>query len=753
MNFAILYSEKLQYALGWTLLHSLWQGLTISILTGILLLFLQKKSSKLRYLVANIGLWYILAAAIITFLYYYKPTDVTNGQFNFRPDYVAAAEVVDVHHTANNTINHEANYSFWNFDRLQAYFNQHIYSIVLLWFFGASLFLLRLLGNISYVFYLRNRLNFPVDEYWQEQLDGLRQKLNIDYPISLMESALVRSPLVLGYLKPMILFPIGAINRLEIHEVEAILAHELAHVMRHDYLINILQNVIEAIFYFHPAVWWLSSQIRIERENCCDDIAITICGNAMIYARALVSVQEMAYYSPQLALAFAGSSRKKHLLLRVQRILNQPKSKLNMMEKVVSSTLVLCILGGFVFGGSLFTTTPFALENGLPISRKNTENQLVASSNIQYLKYEINGKLDSMPVSKSITDGHYTFNNNLYEVDMTVKNQRLILLSINGLPIEGKDMPKFEKMITQLVNEQQDDVINGDSIYEATYIDGQNITLHRGNNDLETLKSLDNGGMELNIQRNGENVKVIYKKGKITINGKPATVKELEKLDWTMHENGIQPIGGFPNMQPPPLPPLPPVPDFAMPPDAPELPEIMTRLLPIIVDVRERSDDLKRQGLQAQKLMDCDRLLNDLDQSIKSGKLKQEAAEVQLGAIEAKLEALQAKFEADKQKMETKQQGNSSFSFSTSHVDTDDDNPVTDEATERFGKWLELELKKDSYISNTKRYSYVWNNNMMSVNGTKVKDTDRKKYVMQYQTITGRDMGKRFDISVSVEND
>ena len=127
-----------------------------------------------------------------------------------------------------------------------------------------SLFLLRLLGNIGYTYYLKNHLNFPTESCWQEMLDRLAQKSGFSKAIQLVESALVRTPMVAGHLKPVILFPIGMINRLDPREAEAILAYELAHILRHDYLFNILQSIVETLFYFHPAVWWLSGAIRHE---------------------------------------------------------------------------------------------------------------------------------------------------------------------------------------------------------------------------------------------------------------------------------------------------------------------------------------------------------------------------------------------------------------------------------------------------------------------------------------------------------
>jgi hypothetical protein len=203
-----------------------------------------------------------------------------------------------------------------------------------------ALFLLKILGGISYIYVVRNRHNFPVDDYWFEKLQVLKEKIGLNRAVDLVESALVRSPVVAGHLKPVILFPIGVINRLTPKEVEAILAHELAHIVRHDYLFNILQSLVEALFYYHPAVWWLSSQVRTERESACDEMAIRITGDSMHYAKTLVTVQEMAYFPLSPSLAFAGQQKKSQFLLRIQRILNQ-KQNFNVMEKLIATFLII----------------------------------------------------------------------------------------------------------------------------------------------------------------------------------------------------------------------------------------------------------------------------------------------------------------------------------------------------------------------------------------------------------------------------
>ena len=111
--------------------------------------------------------------------------------------------------------------------------------------------------------------------------------------VRLLESTLVDVPTVIGWIKPVILLPASALSGLKPHQLEAILAHELAHIRRHDYLVNLLQTLVETLLFYHPAVWWLSRRIRAERENCCDDLAVSLCGDPYTYAQALADLEEL----------------------------------------------------------------------------------------------------------------------------------------------------------------------------------------------------------------------------------------------------------------------------------------------------------------------------------------------------------------------------------------------------------------------------------------------------------------------------
>ncbi len=701
----LCFSYNLNHALGWTLVHSLWQAFAIAIITGIALIFLQKKSSKIRYYTANLGLFSVSIAALLTFSLYYDFSKEA-GEIIFIQDSSSVLKpITNLEEVSNET-------QSTNFERglswkgMKNYCNNNMYLIVTLWFIGVVFFLLKLLGSISYVYYLKNRLNFPVEEYWQETLDKLREKSNLSQYIELVESALVRSPLVVGHLKPMILFPIGAINRLNTNEVEAILAHELAHVMRHDYLFNILQNVIEALFYFHPAVWWMSSQIRTERENCCDDIAIELCGNSLTYAKSLVSVQEMAYFSPHLAMAFAGNNRKKQLLLRIQRVLNQPKSKVNIMEKFVTTVILLFLVAGLAFGGSQNDNNNFGFFNPNTIT-ENTENQENTNQDKYFIKYNVNGETDSLPVSQKIKDGQYNFVNSLYDVDMTVKNQRVTTFKINGLDVDGKDFPKFERMINELVSTKQEDFQN---IPQPPPVPPVPASDNNGN--IGYYESNNNESRQDAIQRYEQEIQRI----------REASDKAAQK--------GVE---------------------------ARDLAETNRLLANIERDLHKRNADLAE--IEAQ-IEDAKIEIDEVRQNVKDKKGEKGSKRSNSGnGAETSSSQIGFSYSHSDDGDEDADNGDESATITRGSSLIDGQRSVTsikkgnDNGAEEFDKWLEKELVKDGYAKSTKNYNFVWTNTYMRVAGKNVSDEHRKKYVQMHRKIMGKDIGQTFHITKNIETE
>src|SRR5690349_13234356 len=140
--------------------------------------------------------------------------------------------------------------------------------------------------------------------------------MRVSRSVRLLATDRVDSPSVIGWLRPVILAPVGMLSGLAPQQVEALLAHELAHVRRHDYLVNVLQGIAESLLFYHPAVWWISNQIRTEREHCCDDLAVEASGDVLVYARALAALESMrpAHFKTVL------SANDGSLLRRIRRL-------------------------------------------------------------------------------------------------------------------------------------------------------------------------------------------------------------------------------------------------------------------------------------------------------------------------------------------------------------------------------------------------------------------------------------------------
>jgi uncharacterized protein involved in exopolysaccharide biosynthesis len=186
-----------------------------------------------------------------------------------------------------------------------------------------------------------------VDAGWIETLDHLRCRLGVSRPVRLLKSALVEVPTVIGWVRPVILLPAATLTGLTPGQLETILAHELAHVRRLDYVVNAFQCLVKALMFYHPVAWWISRCIREERENCCDDLVINVCGDRVGYARALATLEGLRGELPEWAFAASGGS----LLNRIRRLVGLRNDKGRMTTREVSGLallglgLVLVILG------------------------------------------------------------------------------------------------------------------------------------------------------------------------------------------------------------------------------------------------------------------------------------------------------------------------------------------------------------------------------------------------------------------------
>ncbi len=441
-----LFSEEFIYALGWTVVHSLWQGILVSATLAFLLHRFRKHSAKLRYELATFALFSMLVFGLVSFLYLFEAAQqplVENFQHILTPTALEASEHTILESSVALSIN---------------YFNTHLPLFVSFWFLGALFFLVRLLAAYAYVQKIKQHPHYPIASDWEAKFQQLLRKTPIKRSIQLAESAIVQTPMVIGFFKPIILMPLGALNHLTPAEVEAILAHEIAHIFRNDYLVNIIQSLIEILFYFNPAVWWISAQVRLERENCCDDIAVKLCGSSLTYAKALVKLQEINQRVPQLAMPL--SNNKEHLLNRIKRILNQPQNKSNVMEKITASGLLLvAVLLLSLNSGKAFQhtdTTPIPTDNEAPASATahtlTTAELTTAFEALANIVEVENPPIDSIIPEPEKEKINFRHNRNGKDIQVSMEDDEIQSLEINGEKIPAEDFADYESVIKGLLN-------------------------------------------------------------------------------------------------------------------------------------------------------------------------------------------------------------------------------------------------------------------------------------------------------------
>jgi len=339
------FAEDMVQAACWTLIHSLWQGLLLAVVCGGVIILTKKSSSLLRYNLLSILFFLFLLVAAFTFVRELKLFEKNN--FNST---VAQISNGAVHYESGQQVKLFSLVSTGQsyIHQISNYLNTHASLIVAIWFIIFSARFVKMLADIGYAHRIRYYKTQPANTFWQERLNDLATQIGIKKNILLLQSEIVKVPMMTGFIKPVVLFPFGMMMQLPPEQVEAVLLHELAHIRRKDYLVNLAQSFSDAIFFFNPGVLWISSLIREERENCCDDIAINHTKNKKHFIHALVAFQEYHIKNADYAMAFPG--KKNQLLQRVKRILQNDNKTLSVMQKVfLTSALVIAGLLTVVF--------------------------------------------------------------------------------------------------------------------------------------------------------------------------------------------------------------------------------------------------------------------------------------------------------------------------------------------------------------------------------------------------------------------
>jgi GWxTD domain-containing protein len=300
---AHLVETPLAKALGWTLFHSLWEGALAALV--LLAALLVMRSPRARYACACAAMVGVLAAFAITFCVL-APREKGSAS--------AVAHTIPRAALDNSQASPGVRAPFRVVD-LPPW-------LAPFWMLGVLLLQLRSAAGWMAAGRLRRRGVCSAPDPWPQRLDQLRARLRLSKPVALLETCLADVPVVIGYVRPVILAPVGLLAGMPASQVEAILMHELAHIRRHDYLANLLETVVESFLFYHPAIWWMSGVIRAEREKCCDDLVVAASGDAHDYAAALAALEQTRWPANETVLAATGGS----LMKRIHRLLYQPKA-------------------------------------------------------------------------------------------------------------------------------------------------------------------------------------------------------------------------------------------------------------------------------------------------------------------------------------------------------------------------------------------------------------------------------------------
>ncbi len=304
-------SEMLLWALGWSLIHFLWQGVVVAGVVAAVLFLMKDRPSRERYLVWCSGLFLLALLPGITLISY------------------LSGSVADESLTRETALLLEGSEPAILWEGF----------VVALWAGGVFLFLSRLLGGWIRVMRTKREAREFLSPIWITKFRQLTESLQVEARARLTRSASVAVPVVIGWLKPVVIVPARIFTELSDDQIEAILVHELAHVRRHDYVVNLLQSVVETLLFYHPAVWWVSRGIRAEREFCCDDVAVSRSSDALRYARALLELEAWRSRQFDLQMSTLGGSLM-HRVFRIVGLDTSIKGKGAGRSVALSATLI-----------------------------------------------------------------------------------------------------------------------------------------------------------------------------------------------------------------------------------------------------------------------------------------------------------------------------------------------------------------------------------------------------------------------------
>jgi beta-lactamase regulating signal transducer with metallopeptidase domain len=490
----IEFSQNLIDVLGWTVFHAIWQGAIIGLVFYILLTTQSFKSAKSRFNAAWTTLFIQLLTSICTFCY------IWNEFANRLEPAINQESGIQNHFYLSD--NETAAVKTSLLEKLLNLPSQYIDWVSWIWLIGVSFMTLRMMGGFSYLIWLNKVSTDPLPPEMNLFLELKRKEAGVKKIIGKL-STQIQSPIVFGHFKPILLFPFALLSKLTPEQIEAVILHELAHIKRNDYILNIFQIFIEVVFYFHPVTWWLTSIIKREREHICDDEAAgKELNQKLSYAKALLIIQENDAISSIGSLAFA--KKPSEMYLRIKRIL-EPSKNVNFMEKTTLGILVLGLAVGMFW------------------------QQKPVYANKSEFKTILTVKTDSLPNGTI----QLNLNKNGKTWDINLKDGKIVSLKKDGNAIPESDFPKYESEVKKIMSEMPPPPPPGIPAPPPppgvpapppppTIIKMERIDQTSGNNPEDAI---------IIVKKDGSVIKFIQHK-EVTVKSEGQTIQSEEKMIW-----------------------------------------------------------------------------------------------------------------------------------------------------------------------------------------------------------------------------
>ena len=327
-------SPRTMQALGWALLHFVWQGTALAAFAASAMAICRR--TQMRYLIGVATLGLMLLAPVATFTFYLQQRAALP---------VTMAAPTAVHHAAAASYETETSESA-KASSIRTSLDAFSW-LVEAWLLGVAFFSLRSAGGFLLLERERRKQSSIVADDVLEICDAIQEQLGIQRAIQYCECLWLQAPAVIGWFKPVVFLPVSALTGLSEEQLRSVIAHELAHIQRLDPFVNVFQVGVETLLFYHPAVWWLNKRIRAEREHCCDETAVAVCGNAVEYARALTMMEEWRS-APALAMA----ANRGPLTERIVRVLGLKQLGTGIRGIGISGS-ILCLAAALIAGNAL----------------------------------------------------------------------------------------------------------------------------------------------------------------------------------------------------------------------------------------------------------------------------------------------------------------------------------------------------------------------------------------------------------------